>query len=441
MFPSGKRLVSRLVSRFAANVAGSTVVVFALAVPGVLIAGAAAMDFSFLANQRSALQAAADTAALGSAKELTLANRSASEIAAIAENFVSVNGDLRVGIGGTAEIRVKTSVSIEDGSVTVQLSQVWSPLFVHLVSWQANPIVVSATAQVFGSSSLCIVGLMDYSIFASVHLDNNARIDAGGCSVHSNSTSKFSIRMDGMSRMTAESVCAAGGVLSLGSDTISPSAVTDCPQLPGPLADRPAPDYGACNAKSLVVDTDRTLSPGVYCAGLTITNGAQVRFSPGVFVIKDGPFVVDGAAGIAGIDVGFYFTGADSVFDFRSDTHVDLEAPRDGPLAGILFFEDRDVPHSFDINALVPEKQPPGVRMHRIASNDARKLLGTIYLSKSVLMVDADAPVADRSAYTALVVARLWLREGPTLYLNTDFAATEVPLPDAMAGGEIGLVR
>ena len=38
-------------------------------------------------------------------------------------------------------------------------------------------------------------------------------------------------------------------------------------------------------------------------------------------------------------------------------------------------------------------------------------------------------PIADRSAYTVLVVKQLHLYSGPNLILNTDYSATDVPVP------------
>ena len=172
----------------------------------------------------------------------------------------------------------------------------------------------------------------------------------------------------------------------------------------------------------LVIEEDTTLNPGTYCGGLTITGDAAVELRPGVYVVKDGPLNVEDEAELTGDYVGFFLTGKDSIFSFAPDTEIELGAPKDGPMAGLLFMEDSSV---------------SGVRVHEIKSNDARQLLGTIYLPKSILLVDANAPVADQSAYTAIVVMRLWLQEGPTLVLNSDYSATDVPVPSAMTGGRV----
>ena len=131
------------------------------------------------------------------------------------------------------------------------------------------------------------------------------------------------------------------------------------------------------------------------------------------------PVVVTDTASLAADDSGFYLTGWNSVVWFNANTTISLSAPVDGPLAGLLFFEDRAA---------------SGVRLHRFASNNARKLLGTIYLSKSMLNIDANAPVADQSAYTAIVTQSLQLQSGPNLILNSDYSATKVPVPEGIKG-------
>jgi hypothetical protein len=104
-----------------------------------------------------------------------------------------------------------------------------------------------------------------------------------------------------------------------------------------------------------------------------------------------------------------------------------LTAPKDGSLAGLLFFEDR----SATTNGT-----------HSISSDDARVLLGTIYLSRGTLVVDASKPVADQSAYTAIVARTLRLKAGPNLVLNSDYGSTDIPVPAGLknlAGGRIAL--
>jgi hypothetical protein len=89
-------------------------------------------------------------------------------------------------------------------------------------------------------------------------------------------------------------------------------------------------------------------------------------------------------------------------------------------MAGFLFFGDRASP----------------LRLFVIHSNDARNLLGTIYLPHGVLLVDASRPVADRSAYTVIVAERIVVQDGPTLVLNADYNGTDVPVPKGVGPRE-----
>ncbi len=69
------------------------------------------------------------------------------------------------------------------------------------------------------------------------------------------------------------------------------------------------------------------------------------------------------------------------------------------------------------------------MRTYRIVSDNARKMLGTIYLPVGRVVIDASKPVADQSAYTVVVAQQVNLYEGPNLYLNASYGATSVPVP------------
>ncbi|MEM6666973.1 MAG: TadE/TadG family type IV pilus assembly protein [Pseudomonadota bacterium] len=420
---------------------GSALSIFAVTMPVLMAGTAVSIDYAYLSNQRERLQALADLAAVASARELVLANQGTSQLTAVAKRQVEANR-AATAIGNNP-VNVDVAVDVKEGAVTVDLAQRWTPFFAHVIDPGVNPVQVTATARVMGQTAICLLGLLDYSLYAAIHMDDRASVSAPECGTYSNSTSRFSIRFDGNSSMVAASICSAGGVLAVGRRTAEPKPVTDCPKIDDPLEKRPAPSVGACDHLNFRIDASgpATVYPGVYCDGMEITGDADVTISPGVYVIKDGPLVVSGNARFVGRDVGFYLTGRDSTFDFGADTHISLEAPRMGPLAGLLFHEDLNVPYSFRINPIFPHFQPSRVRVHKIRSNDARQLLGTIYLPRSILMVDSDAPVADNSAFTAIVAARIWLLGGPTLVINADYAATEVPLPNGLAGGLVAITE
>ena len=212
---------------------------------------------------------------------------------------------------------------------------------------------------------------------------------------------------------------AAGGVGG-GSANFAPNATIDCPTVPDPLADRQAPAVGLCDFYDFEVLTGTvTLDPGTYCGGLLITGDSIVTLASGVYVIKDGPLSIAKSASVVGQHVGFYLLGDSSKFVFANTVSVELSAPKDGPMAGLLFFEDRNAPLG---------------RLHDIVSENARKLVGTIYLSRGVLNVASKKPVADQSAYTAIVASEIRLLRYPQLVLNSDYDLTDVPIPSKLSG-------
>lgn len=424
------------IQRFVASKRGHFAVIAALCAPLFFVGLAGSVDVVSYRNHASALQNAADGAALAAVREAGMQGWSQNIAENVADSFIKSN--IGNGISDVSLYKIDTTVDEKQRSVTVVVHQDHYPYFSERLL-PSPQIAVSATAMAAGRTNVCVIGLMQPQRFAkaSIHLDNRARINATNCSVYSNSEDRFGLRVDSSATLTAQMICSAGGLFKLFKATLLPEPITDCPKIEDPLKDRPLPKASGCDFAGVNVKKDETLSPGVYCGGLTISNGASARLKPGTYVIKDGPLIVADGATFKGAKISLFMTGSNSLIDFRADSTISISAPESGPLAGILISEDRNVPYSFDFNPFLLSKLPPDVRLHKISSNDARNLLGTIYLSRSILLIDANAPVADASAYTAIVVARLWLQQGPILTLNTRYSATRVPVPAGIGPTEI----
>ena len=224
--------------------------------------------------------------------------------------------------------------------------------------------------------------------------------------------------------------------------------------MPDPLASRQLSTDVVCNHFLKKVDgTVTTIQPGVYCGGLRITDGAQVTMSPGIYVIKDGPLLVDKGANLTGHGVSIVMKGLAANLTFDYNPTISLKAPTSGPFAGILIYDDPAgiaapllgplLKLLMNIDIVKYEKAGRSTREHLILSNNARMLLGTIYMPKGRLIVDAQNPVADKSAYTVMVVQQLDLYDGPNLYLNTDYQGSEVPVPQGVGpyGGKVQLTN
>ncbi|MGI9513830.1 MAG: pilus assembly protein, partial [Anderseniella sp.] len=371
-----------------------------------------------MVRKQSTLQGLADSAALASAKQLAISNVTQSQVVSVAKAFVLQNSD----VSDSVQVTVKTDM---DSTVAVAVTEVWQPVFAHFFSSKVTPIAAAATARVYGTGSVCVLGL-DETATQTISLGNKAKLTANSCNVVSNSVDSRSLVVGGTASMSAQNIYTAGGYVGSMS-AFSPTPVEDASKMDDPLADRPAPNFAGCDHTDYTVKEGMvTLSPGSYCGGLLISGNADVTLRPGDYIIKDGPLSVTGKGKIAGKYVGFYLTGADATLQFSSGSSVSLTAPKDSVLSGLLFYEDRNSPVG---------------RTHRIASDNARLLLGTVYLPQGKLMIDANKPVADQSSYTAVVVRTLVLKAGPNLVLNSDYGATDIPAPASQSEASVSLVK
>jgi hypothetical protein len=441
-------------ARFCHAKSGATGLVFGLVTPLLFGLVAAAVDYSTWAAQKDVLQSAADSAVLALGRELQLGNPTDARIQAIAEGLV----DARVKPEYKQNPLLVTATPIRPGgstdpqvpptSVRITISQRKDAILSQLVTPALTDIEVVSGALMAGMR-VCVIGLEGMAPDA-IRLDDSAQIVAPNCSVSANSVSPSALRAEKSSKITGLRICTGGGYLGMGTNYAPAAPMTDCPKTPDPLAERPQPSSDPCpvNAKGLKVKKKTTsLNPGTYCGGLYIEKGADVVLNPGIYVIKNGPLVIgpgrpgddnadegqdlddDGTpasrGSVRGNGVGFYFTGtlkenrkkALVGMRFEPNSVVELTAPISGPMAGLLFSEDQ-------ANSLE--------RRYEILSDQARRLVGTIYLPRGVFEVSANQTVADLSEYTAIVAKRIELFQSPRLVLNTRYGDTNVPVPEGL---------
>ena len=406
----------RRFARFRRDQAGGVAVLFGLVFPVLIGAVAFAVEYGLLVHRRSQLQNAADAGALAAARELSLANSSTAGVASVARSIILSS------VPGASGLSVDSQVV--GPAVEVAVRENVKNLFGSVLGSSFTALQVKSTARVT-STRLCMLAL-EPELPRAIDLNRSARLTALQCSVFSNSKNRQGIVAADSSVVDAETVCSAGGIEGKGNFVRPPT--TDCPAIADPLASRSPPSIGGCEHNNTEVKEGiATLRPGVYCGGLKITGGATVTLSPGIYIIQGGKLIVDRGGTLEGEDVGFFLAGRDSNFVFAYDSTISLAAPRTGDMAGILVFDDRG--GKWD--------------KHRIYSDNARKLLGTIYMPNSSLYIDSKKPIADRSAYTVIVARTVELYDGPNLVLNSDYGATTVPVPKGVGplGATISLVK
>jgi Flp pilus assembly protein TadG len=427
--PSGACAARPRKGGFFRDTSGNVVVTFSLAVPVLAAAVAAAVDYGSAAATRTRMQQVADAAAIASVQEIRLANTDQTRVATVATNYV---------VSTLPNVAPSVTVDLKAQTVQVSLQQQYTPITGTLVFKGGIPLSVTATAKLSGSLPLCLLAL-DRSNAETISLQDSAVMNAPGCLVQTNSANKFAMDSDDSAVLNAAMICSAGGALKFVSSNYQPQPTTDCPALPDPLASRAPPSVDQCAYTNMVVDgLTRMIQPGTYCGGLKVTNGANVTMAPGIYVISGGPLQVDQGATLKGTYVGIYLAGANANLAFDTDSTISLSAPSSGLLAGILVYDDPSgaaapatpLASGLVCNSIAKKAQyAPPPRQHQIFSNNAQNLTGTIYMPQGQILVDATKPIASYSAYTVLVVSQLHLCAGPTLVLNTNYSATDVPVP------------
>ena len=395
----------------------------AFILPVMVVGAGAALDISRLHNLKSTAQSAADSAALATVRESVLAGMTNQKLTDTATIFArSALGDA----GADAEITA-TAVP-QDSTVTVKINAKSQPRLGRFLGMEETNVAVSATARLVGKTKICLLALETGSD-KTLEASKGAKITGAECSFFVNSKEKKAISVRDTARFTASLVCSSGGFegTEINYATMPKS---DCPPISDPLAKRPPPTAGKCDYKNKLVISKGTVSlkPGVYCGGLKIMGSAVAKLDPGIYVMRDGKLSIEENATLQGTEVGFYLQGADAKIRFDAATTIDLSAPTGGEMAGLLFYEDREV---------------SDIQKHRIYSNNAHTLLGTIYLPKGHLFIQSDKPLAQKSAFTIIVAGQIEMTAGPELFLNTNYGATPVPVPSGLGSvsGSIQLVR
>ncbi len=397
---------------FLCDTGGNVLLSFSLAFPVLLGATGLAVDSAAFYDQQARMQSVADAAALAVASELHVYRDDLEELKAV--GLARVEALLTE--SGIVDRPHTTVVAVDPGVnlIDVQIAMV-AEGFMPPEIWGENPIRVTSQARAYGQSRLCVLAL-DEAQTETIKADAAAILTAPDCAVQSNSADPSGIKVAGGSRIQSAVICSSGGVDG-DAGSFEPAPETDCPVLDDPLSLRAAPAVGGCDYLDReIIDETTSISPGVYCGGLFIDGTAEVTAEPGIYTMTTGPLEVRGSATLLGENVSFYFNDDNALFLFRDTADVSLSAPKDGPLAGILFYESSAAADG---------------RAFEIKTPNARRLLGTIYLPGGILKIDTASNVAAESAYTVIVARQIDVR-GANLVVNSDYGGSDVPVPDGL---------
>lgn len=404
------RWFSKAIKSFLGDNSGSVAMMAAAALPTLAFGAGTAIDMSRWYGTKAEIQSIADATALAVVKESALAGMTDQKLNGSAVAFARAS---LASFKETASVSATSKLS--DGTLTVEISVKSKATFAGILGLASTEIAASATARLMGANTkICLLALepnRNRTLVAS----QGAKITAPECSFFVNSNDSRALSVQDSAKLNAQLICTSGGYAG-GTDNFVTLPKVDCPPVPDPLANRPPPAASHCDFNSRIVEATgiTILQPGVYCGGLWVRMNAHVKLDPGIYIFRGAKLTVSDNATLEGKDVGFYFQDNNAQFHFGPNTTIDIAAPVNGPMAGVLMYEDRSA--------------PVGSR-HTIQSNNAHTLLGTIYLPRGQLFIDTNKPISQKAAYTILIANQLEMIGGPELFLNANYSATMVPVP------------
>ena len=303
--------------------------------------------------------------------------------------------------------------------ITVRVVQSVPQLFSAIAGNSTGLVAARATGAVAPGLG-CVYALDPTS--SGGYYQNGSTTFTSNCGIYVDSNNATAMYNSGNATVSATNYNIVGSVDWHGS--ITPAPNTGVSPFPDPLASLQSPSVcsltGGCdaagcpsNSKGISINSDTTLSPGVYCGGIWVKN-ATVTFSPGRYTIVGGGLhTQDTNSHVRGTNVFFYNTydsgNSYTPIDFNANSDVQLSAPtNDPPYSGVLFMQDR----SCCTSTLPTESFQGGATSF---------FVGTLYFPKSIVQFAGNPSLGESGGKYTVVVSWRFSVQG-TSTMNNDFS-------------------
>jgi len=228
-------------------------------------------------------------------------------------------------------------------------------------------VIAKATAGILASVPGTCLYVLDPSAANAFTASNGASVTMN-CGIAINDSNADAATISGGATVSATAISIAGNYAVNNGGTVSPAPTTGTQTVVDPFASVAGPTAGACGYTNYSPGYGTwTLSPGTYCGGITINNGATATFNAGTYIINGGGITFGGGATITGSGVMFYLTGTNTTYGsvtIANGVTVTLSAETSGTYMGLLFYQDRSITSSQNAS---------------FAGGAATELTGTLY--------------------------------------------------------------
>ena len=400
---------------------GNVAMVVAAVFPLLIAAAGLAIDGVEWMLQKREIQAAADGAAMAGVYSLISSQdlENAVSRTAMQTGNVPENASIQAAQGPPGHENDPFAVAV---TIAAPAQMTFSSMFMK------HPPVISAvaTATVVKNGRYCAFALGDMDDESGVVLRPNSEVQAD-CGVSTNASGKRALEADGESTIQAKALRSYGSIgdqqAALKSGMREHALMQD-----DPLADTDPPLVPNTGCPNITINPDAketALDPGCYAN--MILNG-PVRLQDGEYILNKRNFIV-GPHGHVSCDACTIFltsetaaTDAGSIgkVDISSDATVQMSATREGPNAGILFYQDRHA--ATDL---------PGGE-NRLGGSSFSKLNGLIYFPSQTVYVDGnmhpDIQCTRFIARRLVFAGQVYIGESCDGLDKVTFAVTEVRL-------------
>ncbi len=402
---------------------GNLTIMAGLAIVPLAMIIAMTSELVSLSSEKALMQSAADAAALSGAQDLILVGSNARQTPSDVESFAMA----QVGAFASRATVSFKAVQGNDGSYTVEGLAIRPSFFGDLVPPGGFRIEVKSIAESMNVQPLCVIGddaTMPKGMAISV--TNNSSLRARNCIVHANGN--FTSNNNG----TVEAGTSQAVGTALGSG-FKPAANSGALPIADPFKFRDVLPLTPCDKvldggkKTIATATESVaLKPGMHRTAYTVTGQATLRLEPGEHYFCK-PLMITGQGRLEGEDVLLMFTAGNALSAFDQSS-VSLSGRKSEEWAGFVIVATRDNDANFGIE-----------------SSRVDKLLGTIYLPMTKLLVRSSGDVAEDSQWSVIVARNIQLIDNARLVINSDYEGSPVPVPigvgNKAGGGANGPLR
>ena len=394
---------------------GQVATTFALCSLPILIGTTLAIDVQRAQSSKTQLMSSLDAAALAAIIRQDLSNTERQEYAIEFFHNMAPSED-----GFSVKV-----VGSDDETLTLQGGSKIETTLAGIVGKNRIANQETVTSEPTKQHIIIYLLALDPNGARSLEVTKGATFGAPTCSVQVNSTHQLAAVTDHGGQAMAKDFCVSGKA----SGRFEPHMNTSCGQVEDPYADLAAPAYEKCIDPLVVQKTlsqwqanshehGVVLEPGVYCGGLELVEKV-VYFSPGTYVMKDGPLFLGLGSKVVAKDVTFVMQGDDSYLDIDRGSSFEIKAPRDGRYAGLAFFQDR---RSLTTS---PYNYPNTETVIRSGGN--LRITGTAYFPTQKIRFIGGSILASQAPSTSFTAYNLSFDDGAKIEVAVNHVSAGLP--------------